>query len=159
MGFWDRIRGRRGRDNVVTSLTVQTGGGDKPLVGERGVTGQSQGDAVLAEIDDFMRSIVAMGAGGSSAAPTVQVNSTTTVFAAGRPFDAGDPRARAAVAEAVAKLRANGLDDLAAELERKLGSAAQPSAAPAIGEPLAAAAADDDASRPPTSPSPPSESL
>ena len=72
-GAWGSGTGSEGtqgaEDDVVTSLTVQTGGGDKPLVGERGVTGQSQGDAVLAEIDDFMRSIVAVETRGARRRP------------------------------------------------------------------------------------------
>jgi len=116
-------------------------------------------------------SVTTAGSGGMTVTPS------TSVVVDGQMVGADDPRVREGMLKAVAKLRAQGFDELADDLERQLGAAAQAatggphSAAPPDARPVSPADAADvpssaepvgdggvgapSAPSPPTPPSPP----
>lgn len=146
MGFLDWIRRRNSGDKTtitVTSRTVSSHAGrshmdrggaveahnanDAPGAVDLGNAVEllgPQGQAAINQIDHLAHEMLAAGGGG------VFVTSSSSVVVDGQVVSPDDPRAREAMAKAAAKLRAQGFDELADDLERQSASAPSSSAAP-----------------------------
>jgi len=158
MGFWDWLRGRK---SVETSTSITTthvdadlGDGHKTLVRDGvEVTDPAQQKAIIDEIDHlahefFAAGGVTAGSAGGAGPSNVTLTSTATVMVDGQVVSADDPRARKKIREAIDTLRAQGLDEIADDLERQLGAASR-AAGPVVGE-AASQAADQAAVLPAT---------
>jgi hypothetical protein len=102
--------------------------------------------AALEQADHLLHELLAGGAGQGSVGG-LTVTASTQVIVDGQTVTPDDPRAREAMSKAAAKLRAQGLDELAADLEARV-AAAPAAAAGAPPPPPASAPGEDDRSLP-----------
>jgi hypothetical protein len=135
VGFWDWLkRTRVSKDVGVTfksahTTTVDGRPGHTSVVRDGvEVTDPAEREAAVHDMDELAHRVMAAASagGGSSESSwsfrpaTVDMSKTTTVIVNGRPMDEADPSAREALATAIAKLRAQGLNELADDLEQRL---------------------------------------
>jgi hypothetical protein len=166
MGLWAWIRGRKSTDAATSVVTTHTTSvdldGSHQAVMRDGVEvdDSAQCRGVVDEIDHLAHEFLATGAAATGAAATgsggMTVMSSTSVFVDGQAVSADDPRARERMAEAVAKLRAQGFDELADDLQRQLGAAPQAAAGSTSGDPRSAAPTDESPAGPADAPEAPS---
>jgi hypothetical protein len=78
--------------------------------------------AALEQADHLLHELLAGGAGQGSVGG-LTVTASTQVIVDGQTVTPDDPRAREAMSKAAAKLRAQGLDELAADLEARAAAA------------------------------------
>ena len=156
MGLFDWLRRKDAGDPSSTTYSVTS----------RDVSVDVQDPqqrAALEQADHLIHDLLAGGAGQGSAGG-LTVTASTQVFVDGQMVTPDDPRALEGMSRAAAKLREQGLEELAADLEARV--AAAPAAAPgspprgasAPGEDdqsLAAAGADDELGAAPNAPAPP----
>jgi hypothetical protein len=102
--------------------------------------------AALEQADHLLHELLA-GDAGQGSADGLTVTASTQVFVDGQTVTPDDPRALEAMSKAAAKLRAQGLDELAADLEARV-AAAPAAAAGAPPPPPASAPGEDDRSLP-----------
>jgi hypothetical protein len=81
--------------------------------------------AIIDEIDQLAHQFLTTGAGAAGLGGGLTVTSSTSVVVDGRPVSPDDPSAREKMLEAISKLRAQGLDDVADDIARQLGVAPQ----------------------------------
>lgn len=168
MGLFDWLKRKDAGDPSGTTSTVTT----RSVSVDAGADGVARpGDAAdlrdpeqreaLEQVDRLLHEFLAAGQGSAG---SLTVAASTKVVVGGQMVSADDPRARGAMAEAAAKLREHGLDDLAADLEARVAAApaatvgTRPSAAPAPGEDglsLPAPGANDDLGEAPSAPAAP----
>lgn len=173
IGLMSWIRGRKsggGSTRVEThstSLNLASGPGSVMRDGVE-VSDPAERRAIIDEVDRLAHQFLTSSAIASGSHDAVAVTSSATIIMDGRPVTPDDPRARQKMLEAVAKLRAQGLDDLADDIARQLGvtsgaaadvpqvaSTAQASAAAAGQVAADTGAAADEGPAEPTPPTPP----
>lgn len=132
MGLFDWLKRKDAADLSSTTYTVTTR--DVPVDLQ-----DPQQRAALEQADHLIHELLDGGAGEGSVAG-LTVSSSTQVIVDGQTVSPDDPRAREAMNKAAAKLRAQGLDELAADLEaRAAAGPAAPAPPAAAGLPLPAA--------------------
>lgn len=124
MGFMSWIRGRKSggtSTRVEThSVSVNLGSGPGSLMRDGvEVSDPAERQAIIDEVDQLTHRFLRSSA--AAASDDVATTSSTTIIMDGRPVSADDPRARQKMLEAISKLRAQGLDDLADNIARQLG--------------------------------------
>ena len=126
MGFWDWIKGRKAGGagpTTAMSASVSVSSGHVRVTGSGpATTDPVLQEATLDEVDHLAHEL--LSAETTMGPLTVNVNRTTSVIVDGQAVDPADPRAAEAIREATARLRAQGFDELAGDLERRLGAAA-----------------------------------
>ena len=124
--------------------------------------------AALEQADHLLHELLA-GDAGQGSVGGLTVTASTQVIVDGQTVTPDDPRAREAMSKAAAKLRAQGMDELAADLEARVAAApAAPAPAAAAGAPprgdpgarrgrpvTPGCGADDDLGAAPSAPAPP----
>ncbi len=160
MGLFDWLKRKDAEDSSSTTYTVTTSDVSVDLQ-------DPQQRAALEQADHLLHELLA-GDAGQGSAGGLTVTASTQVIVDGQTVTPDDPRAREAMSKAAAKLRAQGLDELAADLEARAAAPAAPAPAAAAGTPplpapapgeddqsLPAAAADDGLGAAPNAPAAP----
>ena len=142
MGLFDWLKRKDAEDSSSTTYTVTTSDVSVDLQ-------DPQQRAALEQADHLLHELLA-GDAGQGSAGGLTVTASTQVIVDGQTVTPDDPRAREAMSKAAAKLRAQGLDELAADLEARAAAPAAPAPAAAAGTPPQAAPApgEDDQSLP-----------
>jgi hypothetical protein len=147
MGFWDWIRGRttsaRGASTTASATVNVRLSGTVPSGGDDGAIDPRRHDASLDQADHLAHEV--MTTGWAAGPVDLRVSSSTSVIVDGKTVDPADPRAQAAIRTAVDTLRAQGLTDLAGDLEKRLAGVAPTGVVPVTYEkpPVAESAASD----------------
>jgi hypothetical protein len=131
VGLFDWLKHKDAADPSSTTYTVTTR--DVPVDLQ-----DPQQRAALEQADHLLHELLDGGAGDGSTAD-LTVAASTQVIVDGQSVSPDDPRAREAMSKAAAKLRAQGLDELAADLEARAAAAPAASPAPAADAPPAPA--------------------
>lgn len=144
MGLFDWLKGKDAEDPSATTFAFTTrdisadagadgagGSADSADLQDPGVR------AALEQADHLIRELLTSGADEGSAGG-VTVSASTQVIVDGQAVAPDDPRAVEAMRTAAAKLRAQGLDEVAADLEARVAAAGS---APSAAAPASCAAA------------------
>jgi hypothetical protein len=134
---WIKRRKSTGRATSIATApatSADLGGGDETVVRDGVEVGNpAQRRSTVDEIDHLAHEFLTAGVATAGSGGITMASSS--VFIDGKAVSTDDPRARERVLEAVSKLRAQGFDEVADDLERQLGAATPP----ATGGPRSAA--------------------